>query len=217
MYSLNLLIVELETARTTLLKVFEVSNGTPNRTWHAAISGWAVRQNWPLTMYSIRSTSMKRQALIETAAPEQRDFTGVMVLQKTRSPVLVPQTFRLPQRLIDDLVSSGTPGVVVAGSRREYLAADKRKIYITAKLSSVTDALSSWTHGAQANKMYYFFDDPYSERLSSPVQRDVTPWRPFVGAGVSFINVNNEDYYSDHPKRLLSFDALFRSQAQFSP
>jgi hypothetical protein len=34
---------------------------------------------------------------------------------------------------------------------------------------------------------------------------------------MSFINVNNEDYYSDHPKRLLSFDALFRSQAQFSP
>ena len=30
MYSLSFLIVELETARTTLLDVFEVSNGTPN-------------------------------------------------------------------------------------------------------------------------------------------------------------------------------------------
>jgi hypothetical protein len=33
-----------------------------------------------------------------------------------------------------------TPSVVVAGSRREYLAADKPKIYITVKLSSVTQA-----------------------------------------------------------------------------
>ena len=48
MYSLSFLIVELETARTTLLDAFEPSNGTPNRTWHAVISGWAVRQNWPL-------------------------------------------------------------------------------------------------------------------------------------------------------------------------
>ena len=48
MYSLSFLIVELETARATLLDVFEVSNGTPKWTWHAAISGWAVRQNWPL-------------------------------------------------------------------------------------------------------------------------------------------------------------------------
>ena len=48
MYSLSFLIVELETARATLLDVFEVSNGTPKWTWHAAIAGWAVRQNWPL-------------------------------------------------------------------------------------------------------------------------------------------------------------------------
>jgi hypothetical protein len=48
MYSLSFLIIELETARTTLLDVFEVSNGTPNRTWQAGISGWAVRQNLPL-------------------------------------------------------------------------------------------------------------------------------------------------------------------------
>jgi hypothetical protein len=34
MYSLSFLIVELETARTALLDVFEVSNGTPNWTWH---------------------------------------------------------------------------------------------------------------------------------------------------------------------------------------
>jgi hypothetical protein len=46
MYSLSFLIVELETARKTLLDVFEVSNGTPQWTWHAALSGWAMRQNW---------------------------------------------------------------------------------------------------------------------------------------------------------------------------
>ena len=35
MYSLGFLILELETARTALLNVFEVSNGTPNRAWHS--------------------------------------------------------------------------------------------------------------------------------------------------------------------------------------
>ena len=34
---------------------------------------------------------------------------------------------------------------------------------------------------------------------------------------MSFGNLNNEDYFSDQPKRLTSFDALFRAQAQFSP
>jgi hypothetical protein len=29
--------------------------------------------------------------------------------------------------------------------------------------------------------------------------------------------LNNEDYFSDHPKRLPSFDDLFRAQAQFTP
>jgi hypothetical protein len=48
MYSLSFLIVELETARTKLLDAFEVSNGTPKGAWQAAISGWGVRQNWPL-------------------------------------------------------------------------------------------------------------------------------------------------------------------------
>jgi hypothetical protein len=48
MYSLSFLIVELETARTTLLGVFEVSNGTANWTWKTAISGCAVRPDWPL-------------------------------------------------------------------------------------------------------------------------------------------------------------------------
>ena len=61
------------------------------------------------------------------------------------------------------------------------------------------------------------FDDPHPERLSPPDRRDVTPWQPFVGAGMSSTNLNNEDYFSDHPKRLPSFDALFRAQAQFSP
>ena len=62
-----------------------------------------------------------------------------------------------------------------------------------------------------------FFDDPHPERLSPPDRRDVTPWQPFVGAGMSSTNLNNEDYFSDHPKRLPSFDALFRAQAQLSP
>jgi hypothetical protein len=62
-----------------------------------------------------------------------------------------------------------------------------------------------------------FFDDPHPKRLSPPDRRDVTPWQPFVGAGMSSTNLNNEDYFSDHPKRLPSFDALFRAQAQFSP
>jgi hypothetical protein len=30
-------------------------------------------------------------------------------------------------------------------------------------------------------------------------------------------DLNNEAYFSDHPKRLPSFDALFRAQAQLSP
>src|ERR1700720_3727810 len=62
-----------------------------------------------------------------------------------------------------------------------------------------------------------FFDDPHPERLSPPERRDVTAWQPFVGAGMSSGNLNNEDYFSDQPKRLTSFDALFRAQAQFSP
>src|SRR6202162_817994 len=62
-----------------------------------------------------------------------------------------------------------------------------------------------------------FFDDPHFERLSPPDRRDVTPWQPFVGAGMSFGNLNNEDYFSDQSKRLTSFDALIRRQTQFSP
>jgi hypothetical protein len=61
------------------------------------------------------------------------------------------------------------------------------------------------------------FDDPHPERLSPPDRRDVTPWQPFVGAGMSSTNLNNEDYFSDYPKRLPSFNALFRAQAQLSP
>src|ERR1700730_956828 len=61
------------------------------------------------------------------------------------------------------------------------------------------------------------FDDPHPERLSPPDRRDVTPWQPFVGAGMSCTNLNNEDYFADQPKRLTSLDALFRAQAQFSP
>ena len=62
-----------------------------------------------------------------------------------------------------------------------------------------------------------FFDDPHPERLSPPDRRDVTPWQPFVGACMSSTNLNNEDYFSDHPTQLPSLDALFRAQAQLSP
>jgi hypothetical protein len=55
---------------------------------------------------AVRSTSMKKKSLIETVPMEARDFTGASA-PKPQSPVLVPQTFRLPQRLIDDLVRAG--------------------------------------------------------------------------------------------------------------
>jgi hypothetical protein len=48
----------------------------------------------------------EEELLIETVTPEARDFTGAGT-PKPQSPVLVPQTFRLPQRLIDDLVRAG--------------------------------------------------------------------------------------------------------------
>jgi hypothetical protein len=34
---------------------------------------------------------------------------------------------------------------------------------------------------------------------------------------MSSTDLNNEDYFSDHPKRLPSFDDLFRAQAQLTP
>src|ERR1700730_18549234 len=61
------------------------------------------------------------------------------------------------------------------------------------------------------------FNDPHPERLSPSDRRDVSTWQPFVGASMSSTNLNNEDYFSDHPKRLPSLDALFRAQAQLSP
>jgi hypothetical protein len=58
------------------------------------------------TMYSVRSTRMKRKSPIEIVPTEASDFTGAGT-PKPESAVLVPQTFRLPQRLIDDLVRAG--------------------------------------------------------------------------------------------------------------
>jgi len=49
---------------------------------------------------------MKRKPLIETVPAVARDFNGAGT-RKPQSPVSVPQTFRLPQRLIDDLVRAG--------------------------------------------------------------------------------------------------------------
>jgi hypothetical protein len=39
----------------------------------------------------------------------------------------------------------------------------------------------------------------------------------FSGTSMSSTDLNSEDYFSDHPKRLPSFDDLFRAQAQLSP
>lgn len=62
-----------------------------------------------------------------------------------------------------------------------------------------------------------FVDRPHPERLFPPDWRDVKPWQPFVGEDMSSRDLNNEDYFSNHPKRLPSFDTLFRVQAQLSP
>ena len=62
-----------------------------------------------------------------------------------------------------------------------------------------------------------FVDRPHPERLSPPDRRDVRPLQPFVVMGMSSRDLNNEDYFSNHPKRLPSFDALFRAQAHLSP
>jgi len=62
-----------------------------------------------------------------------------------------------------------------------------------------------------------FFDDPHPEQLSPPDRRNVTPWQPFPGAGMSSPDLNNEGYFSDHPKRLPSLNTMFRAQAQLSP
>jgi len=64
---------------------------------------------------------------------------------------------------------------------------------------------------------FSFVDRPQPERLSPPDRRDVGPLQPFVVMGMSSRDLNNEDYFSNHPKRLPSFDALFRAQAQLSP
>jgi hypothetical protein len=64
--------------------------------------------------------------------------------------------------------------------------------------------MPSSTHGAQANEMSAFFDDPHPERLSPPDSRCYAE-ATFVGVGMSSTDLNNEDYFSDHPKRLPSF------------
>jgi hypothetical protein len=38
-----------------------------------------------------------------------------------------------------------------------------------------------------------------------------------AGTRMSSTDLNNEDYFSDHPKRMPSFDDLFRAQAQLTP
>jgi hypothetical protein len=39
----------------------------------------------------------------------------------------------------------------------------------------------------------------------------------FAGTRMSSTDLNSEDYFSDHPKRLPSFDDLFRAQSQLTP
>ena len=50
-----------------------------------------------------------------------------------------------------------------------------------------------------------------------PIGEMFRPWQPFVGDGMASRDLNNEDYFSNYSKRLPSFDALFRAQAQLSP
>ena len=38
-----------------------------------------------------------------------------------------------------------------------------------------------------------------------------------LARGMSSTDLNSEDYFSDHPKRLPSFDGLFRAQAELTP
>jgi len=61
------------------------------------------------------------------------------------------------------------------------------------------------------------FRRPHPEHLSSPDRRDVMPWQSLFGVGMSSTNSDSEDYFSDHPRRLPSFDGLFRSEAQLTP
>jgi hypothetical protein len=56
--------------------------------------------------WTVRSTSMKSKSLIATVPPEARDLIAAGTA-KPPSPVLGPQTFQLPQRLIDDLARAG--------------------------------------------------------------------------------------------------------------
>ena len=41
--------------------------------------------------------------------------------------------------------------------------------------------------------------------------------QPSIGMRMSSTDLNNEDYFSDHPKRLPSLDTMFRAQALLSP
>ena len=83
-----------------------------------------------------------QRATIDSAEREEIPASIPVLLQSAAeipSSVLVPQTFRLPQRLIEDLARSGElRALSLAGSRREYLAADKLKIYSTVRLSTQT-------------------------------------------------------------------------------
>jgi hypothetical protein len=62
---------------------------------------------------------------------------------------------------------------------------------------------------------WLIFRPPHPEHLSRPDRRVVTPWQSSVGVGMSSTNLNNEDDFSDHPKRLPSFDS--RSEVQLTP
>ena len=43
------------------------------------------------------------------------------------------------------------------------------------------------------------------------------PWQSLRGVGMSSTNSNSEDFFSDHVRRLSSFDSLFRSEAKLTP
>ena len=75
---------------------------------HATNSRWAVRQSWPL----ISSIPTRLTLADRMKPPEKQEMpASVPVVQQTAdeipSPVFVPQTFRLPQRIIEDLARAG--------------------------------------------------------------------------------------------------------------
>ena len=77
--------------------------------------------------------------------------------------------------------------------------------------------MSSWTHDAQANELSHLSTARTLSDFLLLIGEMLGRCNLFLGEGMSSRDLNNEDYFSNHPKRLPSFDALFRAQPQLSP